>query len=82
MLLVHERDYVLGMDALIIECTALEPDPSLSALARARYDGSGMDVLIIECARTRPVLWFGHGCFHDGVHSNTIVIMVWAWMLW
>ena len=52
MLLEHERDYVLGMDAPIIECT-----------------------------RTRSLLWFGYGCFLHEIHLNTIVIMVWAWML-
>ena len=41
----------------------------------------GMHTLIIKCTRTRSLLWFGHGCFHHGVQSNTIVIVVWAWML-
>ena len=66
MLLEHERNYGLGMDALIIVCS---------------WNGLGMDALIIVCSwnrnvimvwawmlwssyvlGTRTELWFGHAC--------------------
>ena len=54
---------------------------SSSALEHERYYGLGTDAFVIECTGTRTLLWFGHGCFHHRVHSNTNVSMLWAWML-
>ena len=51
---------------------SLSPQVQTSSLER--------DALIIDCTRTRTLLWFGHKCCHHRVHSNTIVIMVWAWI--
>ena len=68
--LEHERYYGLGMDALV---TVL--------LEHERHYGWDMDALNIECTRTRTFFWLGHGCSYHGVHSNAIVILVWAWML-
>ena len=72
MLSKHERDYGLGMDALVIVCT---PNTnvimvwawmlySYRMLSKHERDyGWGMDALVIVCT------------------PNTNVMMVWAWML-
>ena len=70
----HERNYGLGMDALIIVCSwntnvmmvwawMLWSSHALRTEDKRSY-GLGMDALVIECS------W------------NTSGIMVWAWMLW
>ena len=91
MLLEHERNYGLGMDALVTVCS---------------WNTNGIMVwdwmLWSPCALgTRTELWFGHGCSghrmlleHERKYDlgmdalvtvcswNTNGIMVWAWMLW
>ena len=91
MLLEHERNYGLGMDALDTVCS---------------WNTNGIMVWawmlwILYALGTRTELWFGHGCSGycmlleheqnyglgmdalDTVCSwNTNGIMVWAWMLW
>ena len=67
MLLEHERNYGLGMDALEHErnygfghgCSG-----ERMLLEHERNYGLGMDALVSVCSR------------------NTNGIMVWAWMLW
>ena len=74
-LLEHERNYGLGMHALVTECSrntsgimvggmhdACSGDCML--LEHERNYGSGMDALVTVCSR------------------NTNRIMVWAWLLW
>ena len=67
----EERNYGLGMDALLVSSTQEE-----------RNYGLGMDALVVAFTRRRTGLWFGHGCSGDRIQSKTNVIMVWAWMLW
>ena len=91
MLLEHERNYGLGMDALVTVCS---------------WNTIGFMVcawmLWSPCALgTRTELWFGHGCSgqrmlleHERSYGlgmdalvsvcsrNTNGITVWAWMLW
>ena len=51
MLLEHERNYGLGMDALVSVCSW-----------NTNGIGLGMDALAIALTGTRTELWFGHGC--------------------
>ena len=89
MLLEHERYYGLGMDALIIECSATRMSfwfghgcySYRMLLEHKRYYGLGMDATVTVCSWSTNVIRFGHGCSHHRVLSNTNVIMVWAWML-
>ena len=91
MLLEHERNYGLGMDALVSVCS---------------WNPNGIMVWawMLRSAYTlgrRTELWFGHGCSghrmlleHErnyGLGMDALVsvcswnpngIMVWAWMLW
>ena len=91
MLLEHERNYGLGMDALVTVCS---------------WNTNGIIVWhwmlwSPYALGTRTELWFGHGCSghcmlleHERNYSlaldalvrvcswNTNGIMVWAWMLW
>ena len=91
MLSEHERNYGLGMDALVIVCSS-------------NTNGSMVWAWMLwspYALPTRTEAWFGHGCSgqrmlfqHErnyglGIDalvtvcsSNTIGIMVWAWMLW
>ena len=91
VLLEHERNYGLGMDALVSVCSRNTNGSMICAW-----------VLWSEYALgTRTELWFGHGCSgqrmlleHERKHDlcmgalvtvcswNTNGIMVWAWMLW
>ena len=71
LLLEHERYYGLGMDALIIECSATRMSfwfghgcySDRMLLEHKRYYGLGMDATVTACS------W------------NTTAIVVWAWML-
>ena len=91
MLLEHERNYALGMDALVTLCS---------------WNTNGIMVWAWMlwspyALGTRTELWFGHGCSghsmlleHEHNYGlgmdalvtvcswNTDGIMVWAWMLW
>ena len=91
MLLEHERNYGLGMDALVTVCS---------------WNTSGIMVWAwmlwsLYALGTRTEVWFGHGCSghrmlleHERNYGlgmdalvtvcswNTNGIMVWAWMLW
>ena len=91
MLLEHERNYGLGMDALVAVCSW-------------NTDGIMVWACILwspYALETPKGLWFGHGCSgrhmllkHKGNYGlamdalviecswNTNGIMVWAWMLW
>ena len=72
MLLEHERNYGLGMDALVMEWFRNTNRVSFGhgcsgdgmLLEHEENYGLGMDALVMECS------W------------NTKGIMVWAWMLW
>ena len=76
MLFEHERNYALGMDALVSGCSGQR-----MLLEYERNYDLGMDALVSVCARntngimvcawmlwsayalgTRTGLWFGHGC--------------------
>ena len=91
MLLEHERNYGLGMDALVTVCS---------------WNTNGILIWAWKlwspyAHGTRTALWFAHGCSghrmlleHEekyglGMHAlatacfwNTNGTMVWAWMLW
>ena len=91
MLSKHERNYGLGMDALVIECSR---------------NTNGIMVWVWKlwssnAFETRTELWFGHGCSGHRMLSkhkrnyglgmealviecsrNTNGIMVWVWKLW
>ena len=91
MLLEHERNYGLGMDALV-------------TVSSWNTNGSMIWAWMLwspYALGTRTELWFGHGCSghrmlleHERNYSlgldalvtvcswNTNGIMVWAWMLW
>ena len=92
MLWEHERDYGLGMDALVIVC---------SGNTNGIMVWAWMQLWSAYALGTRTRLWFGHGCSGhrmlweyerdyglgmDALVSvcsgNTNEIMVWAWMLW
>ena len=72
MLWEHERDYGLGMDALVIVCSGNTNEIMVwhgCSGHRMRWEherdyGLGMDARVIVCV------------------GNTNEIMVWAWMLW
>ena len=91
MLLEHERDYGLGMDALVTVCAGNTNEIMLWAWMLWSPYALG----------TRTRLWFGHGCSghrmlleHERDYAlgmdalvtvcswNTNEIMLWAWMLW
>ena len=91
MLLEHERDCGLGMDALVSGCSWNTNGIMIWAWMLWSADALG----------TRTELWFGHGCsgqrmlweherdYGFGMDALVIVcsgntngIMVWAWMLW
>ena len=91
MLLEHERNYGLGMDALVIGCSRITNVIVVWAWMLWSPYALG----------TRTELWFGHGCSGEwmllehernyglgmdalvsGCSRITNVIMVWAWMLW
>ena len=91
MLWEHERDYGLGMDALVIVCSGNTNEIMVWAWMLWSSYALG----------TRTRLWFGHGCSghrrlweHEQDYGlgmdalviagsgNTNEIMVWAWMLW
>ena len=80
MLWEHERDYGLGMDALVTVGSGM-------VWARMFWSAYALG--------TRTKLWFGHGCSgqrmvreHErdyGLGMDALAaneIMVWAWMLW
>ena len=72
MLLEHERNYDLGMDALVSVCS---------------WNTNGIMIWAwmlwsADALRTRRELWFGHGCLVSVCSWNTNEIMVWARMLW
>ena len=73
MLLEHERNYGLGMDAA---------GPRM-LLEHERNYGLGMDALVIECSwNTNGIMvwaWMPQG---PVCSWNTNGIMAWAWMLW
>ena len=52
MLSKHERNYGLGMDALVI-------NGKLSK--HGRYYGVGMDALVTVCSRYTTLFWSAHG---------------------
>ena len=54
---------------------------SWNAVEHGRYSGLGMDALKIECTRTRPLLWFWHGCSQARMHSNTNGSIAWPRVL-
>ena len=91
MLLEHERNYGLGVDALVSGCSRSTNVIMVWALMLWSPYALG----------TRTELWFGHGCSggrmllkHERYYGlrmdalvtvcsrSTNVIMVWAWMLW
>ena len=91
MLAKHERNYVLGMDALVIVCSR---NTNVSMIWAWMLWSSYV-------LGTRTELCFGHGCSGERMLSkhernyvlgmdalvivcsrNTNVIMIWAWMLW
>ena len=91
MLWEHERDYGLGMDALVSVCSGNTNEIMVWAWMLWSAYALG----------TRTRLWFGHGCSgqrmlweHERDYGlgmgalaivcsgNTNEIMVWAWMLW
>ena len=67
MFLDHGRYYGLGMDALVTVCSWITDVILVWAWMVSELDAM----------RTRPLLWFGHGC-----SSHLAVIMIWAWMRW
>ena len=91
MLLEHERNYDLGMDALVSGCS---------------WNTNGIMIWAwmlwsAYALGTRTEFWLGHGCSgprmlleherNDGLGMDALVracswntngIMVWAWMLW
>ena len=68
----HERDYDLGMDALVRICSW--NTKGIMVWAWMLWSAYALG--------TRSELWFGHGCSGQRTHRNTNGIMVWAWMLW
>ena len=87
----HERDYDLGMDALVSVCSW--NTKGIMVWAWMPWSAYALG--------TRSESWFGHGCSgqrvlleHEGKYGlgmdalvsvcswNTAEIMVWAWMLW
>ena len=74
----HERDYGLGMDALVSVCSW----NTKGIMVYERKYGLGMDALVSALIKKRTELWFGHGCSGRRTRQNTNEIIVWAWMLW
>ena len=91
MLLEHERNYDLGMDALVTVCSGNTNEIMIWAWMLWSPYALG----------TRTKFWFGHGCSdhrmileHERHHDlgmdalvtvcswNTNEIMLWTWMLW
>ena len=67
MLLEHERDYGLGMDAMVTVCSWSTNAIMVWAWMqctgyRMLLEQLGMDALLIALTCTRTELWFGHGC--------------------
>ena len=60
MLFEHERNYVLGMDALVIVCTW--NTNVIMVWARILWRAHALG--------TRTLLWFGHGCSGDRLLSE------------
>ena len=72
MLWEHERDYGLGMDALVSVCSWNTNEIMVWAwMLWSAY-----------ALATRTRLWFGHGCPGQRMLLEHNEIMVWAWMLW
>ena len=68
MLLEHERNYGLGMDAAVIVCSWNTNGIMVWAwMLRWAY-----------ALETRTELWFGNGCCGEHMLLNTNGIMVWA----
>ena len=82
MLLEHERNYGLGMDALVTVCSW-----NMSREHERNY-GLGMDALVTVCSWNtngiivwawmlwslyalglRTLVWFGYGCACDRMHD-------------
>ena len=74
MLWEHERDYGLGMDALVSVCSWNTNEIMAWVWAWMLWSAYALG--------TRTRLWFGHGCSGQRMLLNTKEIMVWAWMLW
>ena len=72
MLLEHERNYGLGMDALDTVCS----------WNTNRIMVWAWMLWILYALGTRTELWFWHGCSGDRMLLEQNGIMVWAWMLW
>ena len=68
MLLEHERNYGLSMDALVIECSW--NTNGILVWAWMLWSPSALG--------TRTELWFGHGCSGSRKSQNMSGIMVWA----
>ena len=92
MLSEHERNYGLGMDALVTVyalgtrtklCFRHGCSGHRMLLEHERNYDLGMDPLVTVYARgTRTKVWFGHGCSGHRICSwNPNEIMIWAWML-
>ena len=72
MLLEHERNYDLGMDALVTVCSWNTNRIMVWAwMLWSRY-----------ALGTRTGLWFGHGCSGQRMLFEHDEIVVSAWMLW
>ena len=72
MLLEHERNYDLGMDALVTVCS---------------WNTNGIRIWVWMLSwsyahGTRTDLWFGHGCSGHACSWNKNGIIVRAWMFW
>ena len=69
MLLEHERNYALGMDALVTACLGTRTELCVGhgcsghrmLLEHERNYALGMDALVTACLGTRTELCFGHG---------------------
>ena len=72
MILERERNYGLGMDALVSVCSW----NTNGIMVRAWMLCSAYDL------GTRTELWFGHDALLSVCSWNTNAIMVRAWMLW
>ena len=94
MLLEHERNYGLGMDALVAVCSWNTNGimvwawmiRSSIACEHERNHGLGMDAarnygLGFGCSGNGIIVW-GLDALVAVCSSNTNGIMVWAWMLW
>ena len=91
MLLEHERNYGLGMDALVIALTGTRTElwfghgcsGERMLLEHERNYGLGMDALVISHSlRHERNYGLGMDALVSACSWNTNGIMVWAWMLW